>query len=91
MKTVLAALILLGSAAAQANPGQGLAHDQVFWRHAPASTERGDNDRGDRRTADPAATSAPEMDPGSAIAAFALLLGGLAVVGGNRSSGKKPA
>ena len=95
MKTVFAALILLGSAAAQANPGQGLAHDQVFWKHAAPTAERGDNDRDDRRSADPAATaapaatSAPEMDPGSAIAALALLLGGLAIVGGNRSAGKK--
>jgi hypothetical protein len=29
------------------------------------------------------------MDPGTAIAGFALLLGGLAVVNGNRSAGKK--
>ena len=103
MKTVFAALILLGAAAAQASPGgQDLAHDQVYWRHDPAGlAHRGDNDRDDRRGADPGrgiaaarssdppATSAPEMDPGSAIAAFALLLGGLAVVGGNRSAGKK--
>jgi len=107
MKTVFAALILLGAAAAQASPGgQDLARDQVYWRHDPAGlAHRGDSDRDDRRGADPgrgvgagvgrssdpAATSAPEMDPGSAVAAFALLLGGLAVVGGNRSVGKKPA
>jgi len=115
MKTVFAALILLGAAAAQASPGgQDLARDQVYWRHDPAGlAHRGDNDRDDRRGADPGrgadsgrgadqgrgigvghssdppATSAPEMDPGSAVAAFALLLGGLAVVGGNRSAGKK--
>jgi hypothetical protein len=113
MKTVFAALILLGAAAAQASPGgQDLARDQVYWRHDPAGlAHRGDNDRDDRRGADPGrgvgadpapgagvgrssdppATSAPEMDPGSAVAAFALLLGGLAVVGGNRSAGKKQA
>jgi hypothetical protein len=103
MKTVFAALILLGAAAAQASPGgQDLARDQVYWRHDPAGlSHRGDNDGDDRRGADPGrgisaapssdppATSAPEMDPSSAIAAFALLLGGLAVVGGNRSAGKK--
>jgi hypothetical protein len=103
MKTVFAALILLGAVAAQASPGgQDLGHDQVYWRHDPAGlSHRGDNDRDDRRGADPGrgvgvahssdppATSAPEMDPGSAVAAFALLLGGLAVVGGNRSAGKK--
>jgi len=118
MKTVFAALILLGAAAAQASPGgQDLARDQVYWRHDSSALahrgdyDRGDNDRDERRGADPGrgagtarssdppatsasdppATSAPEMDPGSAIAAFALLLGGLAVVGGNRSAGKKPA
>jgi hypothetical protein len=81
MKTVFAALFLLGAAAAQASPeGQGLAHDQVYWRHAHDSA------------AHPAAaaTSAPEIDPRSAIAGFALLLGGLAVVNGKRSAGRTP-
>jgi hypothetical protein len=89
MKTVFAALILLGAAAAaQANPGgQDLARDQVYWRHAPPATaHKGDDDR---RAADSAATSAPELDPGTAIAGFALLLGGLAIVNGNRSMGRK--
>jgi hypothetical protein len=87
MKTVFAALILLGAAAAQANPGgQDLAHDQVYWRHAP----QGAAQRGGANPAatSAAATSAPELDPGTAIAGFALLLGGLAIVNGKRSVGK---
>jgi len=38
---------------------------------------------------DPAPAAAPEIDPGSAISAFTLLAGGLAVIRGRRAAPKR--
>jgi hypothetical protein len=83
MSKVLTVMALSLLATTAANAMSGRPHSTY---HAAAVS----NHQTQKDASDPAAPpAAPEIDPGSAISAFTLLAGGLAVIRGRRAASKR--